>query len=188
MSSGSESSSSEFGSDGAFGSDDDALFEEMSRVIAEREERRLREFAEFSEMAAAGGGPLHAWWGGDGPFFMSMPNDMIATIFRYVYVADPSTLMKSIPCVSVRLSVFSVVYAAIAIAVALTGTSSIGHWPLIPLQPNHRLLETGTPERFGRLLAYHNDSADRGGGVPVDTLFDAFLFSGDGWYGGKNIL
>ena len=57
----------------------------------------------------AGGGPLHAWWGGDGPFFMSMPNDMIATIFRYDYVADPSTLMKSIPCVSVRLSVFSVV-------------------------------------------------------------------------------
>ena len=63
----------------------------------------------------------------------------------------------------------------------------LGHWPLIPLQPNHRLLETGTPERFGRLLAYHNDSADRGGGVPVDTLFDAFLFSGDDWYGGKNI-
>lgn len=48
-------------------------------------------------------------------------------------------------------------------------------------------LFTWTPERFGRLLAYHNDSSDRGGGEPVDTLFDSFLLSGDDWYDGKNI-
>ena len=48
-------------------------------------------------------------------------------------------------------------------------------------------LFTWTPERFGRLLAYHNVSSDGGGGEPVDTLFDAFLLSGDTWYGGKNL-
>jgi hypothetical protein len=42
-----------------------------------------------------------------------------------------------------------------------------------------------TPNKFERLLAYHNASSDTGGGVPVDTLFDAFLFVGYDWYGGK---
>lgn len=39
--------------------------------------------------------------------------------------------------------------------------------------------------RFERLLAYHDNSSDQGGGKPIDTLFDSFLFSGNTWYDGK---
>ena len=39
--------------------------------------------------------------------------------------------------------------------------------------------------RFERLLAYHDAPSDSGGGKPIDTLFDSFLFTGNSWYNGK---
>jgi hypothetical protein len=51
--------------------------------------------------------------------------------------------------------------------------------------PEAQALFEWNPDRFSRLLAYHNASLDDGGGVPVDTLFDSFLFSGNSWYDGK---
>ena len=39
--------------------------------------------------------------------------------------------------------------------------------------------------KFARLLAYHDAPGYLGTGVPVDTLFDSFLFSGNTWYDGK---
>eukprot|EP00942_MAST-04A_sp_MAST-4A-sp1_P011844 g11844.t1 len=41
--------------------------------------------------------------------------------------------------------------------------------------------------KFGRLLAYHNNSIDQGGGVPTDTLFDSFLFNAYDWYDHKSM-
>ena len=93
MSSGSESS--EFDPD-AYGSDeDDALYEECPEALGKRE-------LELSEMEQLGGDPLRAWWRASdagGSSFMGVRNEhVIAIIFSFV--ADPRTLMLTIPRVS----------------------------------------------------------------------------------------
>ena len=51
--------------------------------------------------------------------------------------------------------------------------------------PEAEALFSWSSERFSRLLAYHDAPSDDGGGVPVDTMFESFVFSGNSWYNGK---
>jgi hypothetical protein len=51
--------------------------------------------------------------------------------------------------------------------------------------PDAEALFDWNSEKFGRLLSYHNESSDAGGGYPVDTLFSSFIFVGYSWYDDK---